>query len=187
MPFRHGLPTTLFGFFEFGRPFRSASNDFTMAAARFRRFERTLPTLSLVWSNGGSGSKQGRIRPVGAGDGGTPKAGAVEVCGSPNPIEVAEWLPSNVWSAWRMTFWGKWDGWGVLLTATLFGLVVVLGTWRFPRLISTKNGRVAFRIYGFRLCLFAESVCGGGPTRQSRSIEWTHAGIGFQIHNSFAE
>jgi len=30
------------------RPFRSASNDFTMAAARFRRFERTLPTLSLV-------------------------------------------------------------------------------------------------------------------------------------------
>ena len=41
----------------------------------------------------------GPVGPVGAGDGGTPKEGAVEVCGSPNPLEVAEWLPSNVWSA----------------------------------------------------------------------------------------
>jgi hypothetical protein len=144
------------------RPFKPASNDFSMAAVCFRRFERTLPALSLVWSNGGPGSKQGRIRPVGAGDGGTPKVGAVEVCGSPNPIEVAEWLPSNLWSAWRTTILGRWDGWGVLLAATLFGLVAVLGTWRSPRRISTKNGRVGFRIYGFHLCLFAESVCGGG-------------------------
>jgi hypothetical protein len=33
---------------------------------------------------------------VGAGDGGKPQKGAVKVCGSPNPLEVAEWLPSNV-------------------------------------------------------------------------------------------
>jgi hypothetical protein len=40
-------------------------------------------------------TKQTRENPT-AGDGGKPKEGAVEVCGSPNPIEVAEWLPSNV-------------------------------------------------------------------------------------------
>ena len=56
------------------------------------RQERTLPGLSQACS----GSKQRGIRPVGAGDGGAPKRGIAEVCGSPNPIEVAEWLPSNL-------------------------------------------------------------------------------------------
>ncbi len=61
---------------------------------------------------------------------------------------------------------------GVLLAATLFGLVVVLGTWRSPRLISTKNGRVAFRIYGFYLCFLLRAfVVGGRPGNLDQSSE----------------